>query len=319
MGERYLSAYYFMSTDLCMNRAHVRSDMTWLAAHSFDAIHTAVHEEAWRQPKGLRLIVEEAHAAGLAVLAIPSRWCGLVAGWPVLAGHFAATRPDTWMLGEDGRPVFKPFCGPVCSVHHPDVRAHMVGCVERMLSTWDLDGITWDELKTLHCTDRHPAATERFGGPAAARAQIDATLEVFAACNRAARAVRPDLRIVSFIYAHLPDEVVVPWAATAGFDDVGPDGKLARRSDLGETKVLLDNLPRFMTAARAAGRRSFCLIETQDADVRAAELALTGLPELLALGVEHVAVYYHPLVNEPAAQITDRIGPPLRDWRRGGA
>ncbi|MFW6061386.1 MAG: hypothetical protein ACOC93_01120, partial [Planctomycetota bacterium] len=102
MTDRYLSAYYFMSTDLCMNRRHVREDMLWLAAHSFDAIHTACHEEHYRQPLGLHLIIEEAHRAGLKVFAIPSRWCGLVAGWPVLAGHFAARRPDVWMVKQDG-------------------------------------------------------------------------------------------------------------------------------------------------------------------------------------------------------------------------
>jgi hypothetical protein len=318
MNDRYLSAYYFMSTDLCMNRRHVREDMRWLADHAFDAIHTAVHEEAYRQPRGLRLIAEEAHQAGLAVLAIPSRWCGLVAGWPVLAGHFAASRPDVWTVGEDGQPVIKGFCGPLCSVHHPDVRAHMLECVERMLGTFDMDGITWDELKTLHEADYHPLAVESFGGPAAGETQIRATLDLFAACNRRAREMKPDLRIVSFLYAQLPDEIIRPWAATDGFDDIGPDGKVARGEDLDSPKVLIDNVPRFIAAARANGKRSFALIETQNLDVRAAKITLKRLPEFLELGAEHVAVYYHPLVDEPAADVTDRIGPALRDWRNEG-
>lgn len=321
MNERYLSAYYFMGQDLCMVRAHTRADMAWLRTHAFDAVCVGVHEEQYRQPLGLQMIVEEAHAAGIQVIAIPSRWCGLIAGWPVLAGHFAASRPDVWMRNADGSPLIKNFCGPLCSVHHPDVRAHMVACVERMLATWDLDGIMWDELKTLHETDHSPAALAACGGPSSGPAQVRASLDVFAACNRAARAIKPGLRICSFLYAYLDDAIIAPWAATEGFDDVGLDGKLGWTDDYRMKapwdKTLLTHAPRFIAAARANRRRSFALIETQDFDAMKAATTLRRLPELLALDFNHLSVYYHPLVNEPAAQITDRIGPPLRDWRRG--
>lgn len=321
MNNRYLSAYYFMGQDLCMVRAHTRADLRWLADHAFDAVNVGVHEEQYRQPRGLQMIVEEAHAAGLQVIAIPSRWCGLIAGWPVLAGHFAASRPDVWMRQADGSPLIKNFCGPLCSVHHPDVVAHMVACTERILKTWDLDGIMWDELKTLHETDHHPLALRACGGPARGEAQVAASLRVFAACNRAARALKPSLRICSFLYAFLKDAIIAPWAATEGFDDIGLDGKLGRCGDFDFppqcNKVLLDNAPRFIAAAKANGRRSFALIETQDLSAAHAETTLRRLPELLPLGLDHLSVYYHPLVNEPAAQITDRIGPPLAAWRRG--
>ena len=317
MSEKHLSAYYFMSVDLCMNRAHVREDMLWLKAHAFDAIHIACHEEHYRQPRGMNLIIDEAHALGLKVYAIPSRWAGLIAGWPVLAGHFAATRPDTWMLKEDGSYVLKGFCGPLCSVHHPDVRAHMIQCTETMLNTFDFDGITWDELKTLHEVDYHPLAIEKFGKAASGADQVNTTLEIFAACNRRAREMKPDLRINSFIYADLSDEIIEAWSITEGFDDIGPDGRVARAGDPGveHTKVLLDQQPRFNELAQKVGRRSFCLIEFQDGSVEQAENTLRRLPEFMEMAPQHVAAYYRPLVDEPAAEITDQIGPVLRDWR----
>jgi len=328
MNDKYLSAYYFMSTDLCMNRQHTREDMLWLAAHSYDAIHIACHEEAYRQPLGMRMIIEEAHRAGLQVFAIPSRWCGLIAGWPVLVGHFAATRPDVWMINSEGKPVVKNFCGPLCSVHHPDVQKYMVTCVERMLEYFDFDGITWDELKTMHETDYHPIALEKFGGPVSGDRQIHASLDVFAQCNKRARELKPDLRIVSFVYAQLPNEIIEPWAAVEGFDDIGPDGRVARKGDLKPTidpegrewhpeKLLLEHMPRHIEVAKKTGRRSFVLIETQDADLHEAEVTLKRLPEFLELPLEHVCCYYQPLVEEPAAQITEQVGPMLRDWRRG--
>ncbi len=38
MTEIHLSAYYFMSADMCMNRRHVREDRQWLSDHAFDGI-----------------------------------------------------------------------------------------------------------------------------------------------------------------------------------------------------------------------------------------------------------------------------------------
>lgn len=317
MSQKHLSAYYFMSTDLCMNRAHVREDMQWLKAHAFDAIHTACHEEHHHMPTGLQLIIEEAHAAGLKVYAIPSRWCGLIAGWPILAGHFAATHPETWMIKEDGTPMVKGFCGPLCSIHHPAVQDHMVTCVENMLNTFDFDGITWDELKTLHETDHHPLAIEKYGHPVSGEEQIQATLDIFARCNRRARELKPDLRIISFLYACLEDHIVDPWASTEGFDDIGPDGHVARSGDPGKhnSKFLLDDQERFNRIAASHGRRSFALIETQNANVDNAQTTLKRLPEYLEMAPDHIAIYYRPLVVEPAAEITDQVGPILKDWR----
>jgi len=310
-----------------MNREHTRLDMLWLAAHSFDAIHIAVHEEAYSNPMGVHLIIEEAHRVGLAVFAIPSRWCGLIAGWPVLAGHFAATRPDTWMIKKDGEYMFKPFCGPLCSVHHPDVQQHMITCIENMLNTFDFDGITWDELKTMHETDYHPLAIEKFGGPACGEAQIQASLDIFARCNRRAREIKKDLRIVSFVYAQLGNEIIEAWANTEGFDDIGPDGRVAVEGDLPpntladgrvfhKQKLLMKHMQRHIDVAKAKGKRSFCLIETQDADVHEAQTTMKRLPEFLKFDHDHVCIYYHPLVEEPEAQITDQAGLLLRDWRR---
>jgi hypothetical protein len=266
----------------------------------------------------MNLIIEEAHAAGLKVYAIPSRWCGLVAGWPILAGHFAASRPDTWMVKEDGSPVIKSFCGPLCSVHHPDVQAHMVQCVETMLTTFDFDGITWDELKTLHETDYHPLAIGEYGHPVSGMEQVQATLDIFAACNRKAREIKPDLRIISFLYAFLEDDIVKPWASTEGLDDIGPDGHVSRSTDPGKhnSKFLLDEQERFNRIAAEYGKTSFALIETQGATVENAQTTLKRLPEYLAMAPEHIAVYYQPLVEEPEAQITEELGDILRDWRR---
>ena len=206
--------------------------------------------------------------------------------------------------------------------HHPDVVQHMIDCTTTMLNTFDFDGITWDELKTLHETDYHPLALELGGGkPPTREQQIQATLDVFAKCNEAARAIKPDIHIISFIYAQMGDEYLIPWSKTPGFDQIGPDGKVFRTEDYNkapeDNKVLIEHGPRFLEAAKAAGRGSFALIETQFDTVDRKDTLMKRLPEFLTMGYEHIAAYYRPLVREPEAECTEELSLILRDWRRG--
>jgi hypothetical protein len=102
-----------------------------------------------------------------------------------------------------------------------------------------------------------------------------------------------------------------------GVDDIGPDGHVARKGDPGKhnMKFLNDEQERFNRIAAEYGKCSFALIETQSASVENAKNTLRRLPEYLTMAPDHIAVYYRPLVQEPEGEITDQIGPILRDWR----
>ena len=319
---KMLSAYYFMGQDLCIVPAHIRADMTWLKEHCFDAICVGVHDEQLtdKQPRGLRLVIEEAHALSIKVMAIPSRWCGLIAGWPTLTGHFTAQRPDIWMRDQHNKPVISRSCGPVCSPYHPEVREYMVRSTETMLEMYELDGIIWDELKTLQAVDYHPLAIAANNGqPGSGHAIINQSLSIFSDCNRAAKAINPELLINSFIYSHLPDEIVAPWAAAAGFDEVGCDGRPWHTESFGtpehHKKALLTHGDRFIQHARGNQRRTFALIETQNYSAAHAAMTKRHLSDVLAKDFDHLSIYYHPLVNEAAGSIMDWVGPVMAKWR----
>lgn len=328
MSDRYLSAYYFMGQNLCSVREDTARDMKWLADHQFDAICVGVHEFQLlgNHTHGLRLVSDAAHDAGLDVLAIPSRWCGLIAGWPPTPGFFASTRPDTWMINADGSPETRPYSGPVCSVHHPDVVERMVHLTIETLTQFEVDGLVWDEMKTMWnefrneaLVDHNPKAIERFGKPAAGDVQRQATFDVFAECNRAARSQKPDVRIVGFVYAYLEDEIVVPWSRIEGFDEIGPDGRPWYTDDFpgSHAKTILSNAERFVTHARSAGKRSFALIETQLMKAEGGGMAVKRIDEVCAAGFDHLSVYYHPLVSEAEAEVTDELAEALGAWRTG--
>ncbi len=318
--SRLLSAYYFMGQDLCIVRSHTRADMRWLAAHGFDAVAVGLADWQVRDPRGFELVCEEANRAGLGVLVIASRWAGLVAGWPPSPGHFGASRPDTWMRKADGAPLIKSFCGPLCSVYHPDVLSFYIECVEKIFTQLPVDGIIWDELKTLHEEDHHPLAIDACGGPSRGAPQIDATVEFFNKVNQHARQVKPDARLSCFLYAYLDQAIVGATAAMAELDDFGLDGRCWPEEQVPEgaerwNKRLHTDLPRFAAAARTHGRHPLALIETQNLRQPEAAATLAHLPDLLEMDIDHLLCYYHPLVAEVDAQITDQVGPMLRAWR----
>ena len=327
-NDRYLSAYYFMGQTLSAVRENALRDMDWLAEAGFDAVCVCVHEFQLMgvHTHGLQQLCDAAHRADLDVLAVPSRWCGLIAGWPPSPGQFSATRPDTWMLDSFGNPEIRPYGGAVCSVHHDDVVAHMEQCTVEMLQQYEVDGIVWDELKTLwnefrqeEMVDHHPAAIQKLGAPASGDAQRQKTFEVFARCNHVARNLQEGLRIVSFVYANLSDQIVQPWATIDGLDEVGPDGRPGYDDDFPDAggKTLLSNADRFLEFAASAGRRSFALLETQFFDQRDARIAIDKVEQVCAAGFDHLSVYYHPLVEEPAGEVTAELASVLGDWRQG--
>ncbi len=65
-------------------------------------------------------------------------------------------------------------------------------------------------------------------------------------------------------------------------------------------KVLLPNAKRFLDAARANSKGGMILVETHDLPEQMYEHVDRNLPEVLALGAEHLAYYYYPRnVDDP--------------------
>jgi len=322
-SERTLSAYYFTGMNLCTVREHVRTDMQRLADWGYDAINLCIHEFQFdKQPRGAELVIQEAHRVGLKVIAVPSRICGMIAGWPPLGGNFMFGRPDLWLLQEDGSPLIQFSCGPVASLACPEIKEHMVRCTERILDQFDVDALLWDEVKYFDYADHHPEALKQFGGPLKGEQMAHAAMDILSACNDAARAKRPGIPITSFVYARTEDWAVDIWAEKGGFDEIGLDGRPGTAEDFAEDgvpheKCILSNADRFLDAAERNECRSYALLETQNLNAKEAQITMKRLPEIIAKGFDHLSIYYHPLVDDPAAEISEEASQLLSAWRHG--
>ncbi len=295
----YLNAYYLNGSTFSIVRRHVREDFRWMADLGTDAVSISMYEQDLADRAKWDLYFGEAERAGLAVWAVPSRWGGLVAGWPQGPSLFTASHPDTWMLHEDGTPNIRGPWGPMSSVHHPATLEFFHRAIDRVLE-YPVAGLIWDEPKPLCHPDFSLAARDTMPPDAGDDWHVDAVAAFFDTASAYAKARREDLRVAMFLYEWFTGYPLERCARIETLDAFGCDGlPWSRAEDRAihgaqqRPKVLVPELRRWNAAARAAGKRSFVLIETQNIPAVAYEAVDRNLPEVLSCGTDHVAYYYH--------------------------
>jgi len=312
-----LTAYYFMGQDLCMVRRHVREDMSWMADAGTDSVAIGIHEFQldYGKQQQMDILFEEAGRAGLGVHAIPSRWAGLVAGWPPAAGMFAATHPDSWMMKADGSPLFSTAGGgPVCSIYDPATNEFFRDAIDRLLALYPVQGVIWDEIKVLQWEDHSSHAVRALGGPAGGDAHLERAVDFFGRASRHARERKPDLVISAFVYAFLPDATLRACAGIEALDFFGIDGK-CYPGDGPTAKTLLGNFERVVAACGDKSVGTLALIETQKLPASRQAATVEHLPGFLTRPVDHLLYYYHGACAEDGEACMRAMKPLLRDWR----
>ncbi len=318
----YLSAYYFRAHMYTLVPHQVQEDMQWMADHGTDAVVIGVLEQDFEAAaENIDRICAAAQAVGMGLWVTPSRWGNLIAGCPKVPSIHTSRHPETWALNADGSPHIG-FLGAYASVHHPAVHEFFQTSIARLVTRWPVTGILWDELKALHVIDHHPTAVtalgERHADPTA---HLAAQVAFFGDINAHAKALRPELHTGAFIFGHCPQEQITAVAQMPALDECGCDGRPWHHSDGGmsdngsggpPSKFLLDQGPAFIAAARAAGKRSYALIENHALPHNCHGLVARRLPEVLAMDWDHCTYYYYPRSCEDPDGAMAVIGAALR-------
>lgn len=295
-----LSAYYFRHHMYTLVPRHVRDDMAWMADAGTHNVCLAVLEQDLQHAKSnIEIVCREAQRVGMQVHAVPSRWGGIVAGAPKVPSMFAAAHPEACIRKADGAPYFSGVSGPVCSIYHEATRAFFADTTARLLRVFPIAGVIWDEVKVLDVKDYSDAARQAHGAAWNGPRHLDAVAAFFEDANAAARAVRSDVVLSMFLYAHLTGPAVDRMARVNGLDYYGCDGRPWRIEDGGTLegagKVLLSgNGERFIAAAHQHGKGGLLLIENHAIATPDYDLLDRRMPEVLALGAEHLLYYYYP-------------------------
>jgi hypothetical protein len=310
----FLNSYYFRAHMYTILPRHVREDMEWMAGIGTDAVTIALLEQdLFAAAENVDIICSEAERAGMKVFITPSRWGGLVAGAPKVPSIFSATNPEAMMQNADGSPLID-WLGPKASVHHPATLDLFRETLDNALLQFPIAGVVWDEIKVLGDKDYSPAAREALAGSDIEDLQthIDATAEFFEHVNAGILEARPNARLCMFVYAQLSGYAVRRLARIRHLHDFGCDGRPfaaedAGADDSGDTesqKLLCEHGPYFVEIAKENGKRPLFLIENHA--MRGEDVATMDrrLPEILAMGAEHIIYYYYPRsLNDPDANM----------------
>ena len=312
-----LQAYYFRQHMYCLVPHQVREDMKWMADVGTDAVSLAILEQDLTAARAnVDTICAEAARVGMQVYAVPSRWGGLVAGAPKVPSLFTATHPETWALDAQGRPWLTGASGPMSSIHHAATLDFFTSTTLQMLEQWPLAGIVWDEPKCLNKADFSPAALKAQPIPDAMSQQNHAASRFFNRIGEAARSVSSDIHLAMFLQADCAQMAVDILAGTPTLDAFGCDGRPWRREDGGQLeapgKVLIDEGPRFLSAARRNGKQSLFLVENHNMATPDVDQLEKRWPEVMQLAPDHLLYYYFPRNLEVPDHVMTIIGSRLK-------
>jgi len=278
---------------------HVREDMEWMSANGADAIVVALLEQDLTASlRNMELITREADRKGMKILAVPSRWAGLCAGAPKVPSYFTITHPETWITRPDGSCEDHSVTGRISSIFHPATYDFMCEAMEKMLRTFEIAGIVWDEVKVFDRRDDSRMARAVLGDGYPMESFTRAAVDFFGRLNGFAKSVQPSVFTSLFLYSHLPKELWAPFAAMPFLDEFGCDGRPWHSDDQHgehERKTILgpESGERFFPVAKREGKRVVALLETHAMSNEAAELMPRYYDAIARLPIDHHITYYY--------------------------
>ncbi|MGW3506470.1 twin-arginine translocation signal domain-containing protein [Streptomyces sp. NPDC000994] len=330
---KILNAYYFRSHMYTCVPSNIRRDMEWMAQQGTNAVTISILEQDFDAAvQNVDIICAEAHRVGIRVHAVPSRWGNLVAGSPKVPSSWGVKNTQYAALDKKGKPKTTGL-GPISSIHYPEVVDFVKDGVERILTQWPIDGIIWDEPKTLTTQDFSPPAVAKKPAGSDDNWYTDTVADFFGEVSAHAKSVKPDVVVSMFVYSSYTQTnpyIVERCAQIPNIDYFGCDGRPWRMSDdLGPdgsgqapyNKVLLPNAGEFIDTARRNGKGGCVLIENFSFDPPETHYLQTmerTMPEVVAMRPEHLIYYYYGRsIADPdrAMKITSKV---LKDGRAHG-
>ncbi|MGB3852437.1 MAG: hypothetical protein WA958_21150 [Tunicatimonas sp.] len=222
--DKLLNAYYFRAHMYTMVPRQVREDMQWMADLGTDVVSVAVLEQdLFAAVENIEIICQEAERVGMQVFAVPSHRGGMFAGAPKVPSLFSVKNPQTWVLQKDCTPKISKVSGVTSSVHYPETYDFFCESLAKVLDTWPIRGIMWDEPKSYDY-DYSPRAIEKLGKDAPLEAHRKATADFHGWLNQFIKENYPDTTTCLFEQAH-KGELIPTVAQIPYLDYLGCDGR----------------------------------------------------------------------------------------------
>lgn len=320
INGKILNACYHRAHMYTFVPRHVKEDLAWMADLGTDCVTISVLEQDFTAAiKNIDFICNEAEKLGMGLMAIPSRWGGMIAGSPKVPSVFSIQNPDTWVMNKNGEYVDTPVSGRISSVHHPKSLEFFIESVDKLFRQWNFRGVIWDELKTL-TMDYSPAAMKNMNNNPTLEKQIKANADFYSKVNKYIKENFAGKSTSLFVYSQEKDEIINGLVKTEFLDYFGCDGRPWRLEDGGQLegkgKVLVGHQgQRFIDAAKKNGKSSLFLIENHNLRNSDIPLLEKRMPELLDMDIDHLMYYYYPRNIEDPDKLMNIMRKHLINWK----
>ena len=297
--DQLLTAYYFRAHMYTMVSRQVREDLQWMADVGTNYVAVAILEQDLRAAvENVEIIAREADRLNMKLLAVPSRWGGLLAGAPKVPSYFTITNPQTWMADDKGEFYKDRNVGAHSSIHYPETYDFFCKSLKKIFSLWDIAGVIWDEPKIYDKRDYSAEAKKNIPRLEEVELHNQAFSNFFSRLNAFIKKQFPGKITNLFVYANMRQGIIDSAASIQDLDYFGCDGRPWSANKRGkaeqEGKVLLGPGQKFMEAAKKNGKKSLFLIENHNMPVEDNDLMEARLGDVLALKPDHLMYYYYP-------------------------
>ncbi len=329
-GTKFAAYYIGAHVYTCVPR-HVREDMEWMADKGTGYVCISVLEQdLFASYENLALIVAEAERAGMQVLAVPSRWGGLVAGAPKVPSLFSVLNPQTWIVNERGSTrIMTKATGAISSVHAPETFKFFCDTLSEMFRQHpSISGFFIDEPKAF-IEDHSKMAIAALGERAPRSAHLAAARDFYSRIAGFAKQKWPDKITLMFQQANFPADVLAAGAAVQHLDYYGADGRPWTQEDdarmvgsgldeSGTGKILLSGKGEAVIKSAHAipGRKSFFLVENHNLQASMIEPLERNYAGVLALRPDLFTYYYYPRNVASPDRVMDIIGRNLKAFAK---
>jgi hypothetical protein len=220
---------------------------------------------------------------------------------------------------KDGSFRLSRVSGVISSIHHEKTFDFVCESLGKLLNIGNIEGIIWDEPKTLE-PDYSEEAIKKLGPEPDRRAQAEASRDFYSRVNRFIKEIDSDITTNLFLYANVNESSLDVMARTSYLDYFGCDGRPwypedgGKQESSGKTLLGAQSGERFLSAAQKNNLSSLWLLENHNMAMADLPLLKKRLPEVLAKEVDQLIYYYYPRNLEDPETIMKLIGEGIREF-----
>ncbi len=265
----------------------------------FDTVCLTFSESEMRYSRrAFEIQVGIAKKVGLKVHVIPSRIGGRFAGAPLM--------PSVWLSEHPEHTIGERF---IACVEEPAFVEWTREFMKTILTDYDLDGIVWDEPKSVHRISTHPATINKLGDNPTESDMIQSFLDFFGDLTDYCQSIAPSLTQTLFAQKTDPEQFTAEAAKLPAIEYMGYDGNLSRQSFFHEEplwhKYRIESVwDRTVEECRTAGKRTFALVENMLMPKEATAEFETNFDKYLQqYRPDHLSIYYYAHNNEDPERV----------------